>query len=77
MTVLHAPIQPRTLQDRELIRSIRDLVAEAQTRPSCKIELRALLLDVLGEEKAELLAASNLSADEIAAVCAHDLHEVR
>jgi hypothetical protein len=54
------------LNDVSLEVLLRDVIAEAQRRPAMTPARRALLAGALGEEKAEQLAKTNLSAAEIA-----------
>lgn len=53
------------LSDETLEVLLRDLIAEAQRRPSMQGARRTILAGALGEEKAEQLAKTNLSAAEI------------
>lgn len=58
------------LTDERLESVLRALVAEAQRRPSMRQFRRQFLAAALGEEKAEMLVASGLSAEDIAAITA-------
>lgn len=56
----------RGMTDAALLTHLRDAISTAQNRPALKGALRQLLASCLEEQLAEMLAPSDLSAEQIA-----------